>query len=184
MVKIRKKCHTFDPVTDIMGILLATSLSHCDVRRSVAIPGREFCMTKMVGMIRGIAYKTMFALATVLSCAGISAQDKGYDVFNPIAKYIAAGDADKLSAWFSDNLEVTIFSSSNDSSRSQARQIMRSFFKSYTPRSFDISHKAGRSNMKYALGTLNAGGEMFLVTLFVSLKDNSYKIQQIKIERL
>lgn len=126
----------------------------------------------------------MFALTALLSCAGISAQDKGYDVFNPIAKYIASGDADKLSAWFSDNLEVTIFSSSNDSSRSQARQIMRSFFKSYTPRSFDISHKAGRSNMKYALGTLNAGGEMFLVTIFVSLKDDGYRIQQIKIERL
>ena len=135
-------------------------------------------------MFREIAYKTVLALAAVLSCAGVSAQDQGYDVFNPIAKYIATGDADKLSAWFSDNLEVTIFSSSNDSSRSQARQIMRSFFKSYTPRSFDISHKAGRSNMKYALGTLNAGGEMFLVTIFVSLKDDGYRIQQIKIERL
>lgn len=120
----------------------------------------------------------------MFSCTGLSAQDKGYDVFNPISKYIEAGDADKLSAWFSDNLEVTIFSTSNDSSRNQARQIMRSFFKSYTPRTFEISHKAGRSNMKYALGTLNAGGEMFLVTIFVSLKENSYKIQQIKIERL
>ena len=124
------------------------------------------------------------AFTAIFMSAEASAQDKSYDVFNPIAKYIALGDAEKLSAWFSDNLEVTIFSSSNDSSRSQARQIMRSFFKSYTPRSFDISHKAGRSNMKYALGTLNAGGEMFLVTIFVSLKENSYKIQQIKIERL
>lgn len=115
---------------------------------------------------------------------GAAAQDKGYDVFTPIAKYMAGGDADRLSAWFADNLEVTIFSTSNDSSSSQARQIMKSFFKAYTPRSFDISHKAGRSNMKYALGTLNAGGEMFLVTIFVNFKDDGYKIQQIKIERL
>jgi hypothetical protein len=135
-------------------------------------------------MIRKLAYNTAFALVAIFACTGLSAQEKGYDVFNPIAKYIASGDADKLSAWFSDNLEVTIFSVSNDSSRNQARQILRSFFKSYTPRSFEISHKAGRSNMKYALGTLNAGGEMFLVTIFVSLKEESYKIQQIKIERL
>ena len=126
---------------------------------------------------------TVLAL-TVLTCAGVSAQEKGYDVFNPIAKYLAKGDADRLSAWFSDNLEVTIFATSNDSSRNQARQIMKSFFKSYTPRSFEISHKAGRSNMKYALGTLNAGGEMFLVTIFVNYKDNDYKIQQLKIERI
>ena len=126
-----------------------------------------------------------FILAAVLLIpTGSKAQDNAYDVFTPIAKYMALGDAERLSAWFSDNLEITIFSTSNDSSRSQALQIMKSFFKSYTPRSFDISHRAGRSNMKYALGTLNAGGEMFLVTIFVNFKDDGYKIQQIKIERL
>ena len=112
------------------------------------------------------------------------AQDSSYDVFNPIAKYLAKGDADKLSAWFSDNLEVTIFSRSNDSSSNQARQIVKSFFKSYTPRSFEITHTAGRSNMKYALGTLNAGGELFNVTIFVSYKDADYRIQHLKIERI
>ena len=115
---------------------------------------------------------------------GSKAQDKAYDVFTPIAKYMAQGDAERLSAWFSDNLEITIFSTSNDSSRSQALQIMKSFFKSYTPRSFEISHRAGRANMKYALGTLNAGGEMFLVTIFVNFRNEGYRIQQIKIERL
>ena len=120
----------------------------------------------------------------VLACVQARAQDSGYDVFNPIAKYLAKGDADRLSAWFSDNLEVTIFATSNDSSRNQARQIMKSFFKSYTPRSFEISHRAGRSNMKYALGTLNAGGEMFIVTIFVGYSDTSYRIQHLKIERV
>ena len=113
-----------------------------------------------------------------------SAQDSGYDVFVPITKYLQAGDADKLSAWFADNLEVTIFTVTNDSSRSQARQILKTFFNSYTPRSFDITHKAGRANMKDALGSLNAGGEIFVVTIFVSYKDTSYKIQQLKIERI
>lgn len=112
-----------------------------------------------------------------------SAQTAG-DVFNPIAKYIEKGDAESLSAWFSDNLEVSIFSKTNDASRSQAKQIMKSFFKSYTPRSFRISHKAGRPNMKYALGVLSAGGEMFQVTIFVGLKNEEYRIQQIKIERV
>ena len=124
------------------------------------------------------------ALIAMFSCAGANAQDSGYDVFNPISKYLSIGDAEKLSAWFSDNLEVTIFSDSNDSSRNQALQIMKSFFRSYTPRSFEITHKAGRSNMKYALGTLNAGGEMFLVTIFVGYDEASYKIQHLKIERL
>lgn len=134
-------------------------------------------------MNRYIASVLVSAVA-LLSCAGASAQEKGYDVFNPISKYISTGDAEKLSAWFSDNLEVTIFSKSNDSSKNQARQIMKTFFRSYTPRSFEITHKAGRTNMKYALGTLNAGGEMFVVTIFVNYKDQDYRIQHLKIERM
>ena len=126
----------------------------------------------------------MIVAAAFFNGFHLNAQDSSYDVFNPISKYISAGDADKLSAWFSDNLEVTIFSNSNDSSRNQARQILKSFFRSYTPRSFEITHKAGRSNKKYALGTLNAGGEMVVVTIFVNYKDTDYKIQHLKIERL
>ena len=121
------------------------------------------------------------AFSSFLTAKG---QDGSYDVFVPISKYIEMGDSEKLSAWFSDNLEVTIFSNSNDSSRNQAKQIVKSFFKSYTPRTFRITHKAGRPNMKYALGTLTAGGEMFLVTIFVGFKDAEYKIQQFKIERI
>lgn len=111
-------------------------------------------------------------------------QDNSYDVFLPISKYMRAGDADKLSAWFSDNLEITIFTKSNDASRAQAKQILKSFFKSYSPRSFEITHKAGRSNMKYALGTMNAGGEMFFVTIFVNFNEDNYKIQHLKVERI
>ncbi|MBO5563062.1 MAG: DUF4783 domain-containing protein [Bacteroidales bacterium] len=121
----------------------------------------------------------------LLLCGGtVSAQDKGYDVFVPISKYITQGDAASLSAWFSDNLEVSIISSVRNCSRSQARQIVKTFFEAYTPRSFEISHKASQSNMKYALGQLNAGGEVFIVTIFVSsCQDGTYRIQQFKIDR-
>lgn len=129
--------------------------------------------------------KYILALTAMLAfLSSTKGQDVSYDVFIPISKYIEMGDAEKLSAWFSDNLEVTIFSNSNDTSRNQAKQIIKSFFKSYTPRTFKISHKAGRPNMKYALGTLTAGGEMFLVTIFVGYKDAEYKIQQLKVERI
>lgn len=140
-------------------------------------------MISIFQMNKSLIYTVVAVWAMSMSSVA-SAQDQSYDVFNPIAKYIALGNAEKLSAWFSDNLEVSIFSNSNDSSSSQARQIMKSFFKSYTPRSFEITHKAGRSNMKYALGTLNAGGELFTVTIFVSYKDSDYRIQHLKIERI
>ena len=111
-------------------------------------------------------------------------QSGDYDVFVPIAKYLAQGNAEALSAWFADNLDMTVLSKGGNSSRSQARQILKTFFEGYTPRDFQITYTAGRANMKYALGTLNAGGENFLVTIFVSSKGDTYTIQQMKIERI
>ena len=152
---------------------------------------RRDCLRRESGSKeRVFSKRNMKKILSVLSAAAVSlfsvcasAQTAG-DVFTPIAKYIENGDAESLSAWFSDNLEVAIFAKTNDASRNQAKQIMKSFFKTYTPRSFRLSHKAGRPNMKYALGVLSAGGEMFQVTIFVGLKDSEYKIQQLKIERI
>lgn len=124
------------------------------------------------------------AAALLLFCPGIKAQTADYDVFVPIAKYMAKGDVDALSTWFADNLEMTVISTGGNCSRNQAKQILKTFFESNTPRSFDVRYTAGRANMKYALGTLNAGGENFMVTIFVSSKGGTYTIQQIKIEQV
>ena len=128
--------------------------------------------------------KIFTALTVMLSLFSGAAVADSYDVFVPIAKYLGNGDAERLSAWFDDNLEITIMSTTNDSSKNQAKQILKAFFSKHTPRSFEISHTASRSNSKYALGFLNAGGEVFEVTIFVSDCGGTYKIQQLKIDRI
>lgn len=107
------------------------------------------------------------------------------DVFIPIAKYMAAGDAESLSAWFAPSLEVTIMNSiPSDCSKAQAKQIMRAFFRNYTPTDVTISHQAGKGNLKYAQAQMKTSAEVFIVTIFVSLTSNKgYQIQQLKIER-
>jgi hypothetical protein len=128
--------------------------------------------------------KLFLASAALLLCLSAWAGGDSYDVFVPISKYLASGDSESLSAWFSDNLEISIMSSTSDSSRNQAKQILKTFFASHTPRSFEINHTASRTNSKYALGYLNAGGEMFEVTIFVSKNKDRYLIQQLKIDRI
>lgn len=105
------------------------------------------------------------------------------DVFVPIAKYLQKGDADCLSAWFADNLEVDILSNSNNCSKNQAKQIIKSFFINYTPKKFVIVHKSGTYPMKYAIGNLDGGGNKFTVTIYVKTSEEGNTIQQIKIEK-
>ena len=124
------------------------------------------------------------SLMMLCSAAAAKAQNGNYDVFIPISKYISQGNVDALSAWFSDNLDITVLAKGGNSSKVQARQIISNFFDSHTPRSFEVTYTAGRANMKYALGNLNAGGETYLVTIFVYCNDEKNQIQQFKIERV
>lgn len=111
------------------------------------------------------------------------AQQRSNDVFTPIGKYLAQGNTDALSAWFADNLQISVISQETSASKSQAKQILKAFFGNYTPRNFTITHTAGKSKIKYALGELIAGGERFHVTVFVICKDGDLKIQQLSITR-
>ena len=110
--------------------------------------------------------------------------DGEFSVFSSITKYLTLGDAASLSSWFADNLEVTIISSSRNCSRKQAQEILRSFFEANTPRSFQVTHKASEFNKKYLIGLLNAGGELFQVTIYAtSSGGDTYKIQQLNVAR-
>ncbi|MBO4692644.1 MAG: DUF4783 domain-containing protein [Bacteroidales bacterium] len=131
-------------------------------------------------------FATVIALVLVLpllfSSQPAAAQGSG-DVFVPIAKYIQKGDADKLSAWFAKNLEIEILGKPTECSAIQAKQIMKSFFEQYPPKSFEIVHKSGNPPMKYAIGTLNTGSEVFRVVLLVKLQPKASQILRIRIER-
>lgn len=120
----------------------------------------------------------------VIFCSTLHAQTKEYDVFVPIGKYLAQGNEEALSAWFADNMEISILSRESTASRSQAKQIIKSFFENYSPRNFSVSHTAGKSKMKYALGILAAGGEKFSVMIVANCKNGTYRIQQLSIQRL
>ena len=107
-----------------------------------------------------------------------------FSVFASITKYLTLGDAASLSSWFADNLDVTVISSTRNCSRKQAQEILRSFFEANTPRSFQVTHKASEGNKKYLIGLLNAGGELFQVTIYATASaGDTYKIQQLNISR-
>ena len=131
-----------------------------------------------------LIFKACIVLLGLCLCLDSQAQTEGYDVFIPISKYMVQGNSDALSAWFDDSLEISVNGKGGDSSRTQARQILKAFFSSHTPHSFEITHTSGRSGMKYILGDLNAGGETYRVIVFAGCKDGGYKIQQLKIDRL
>lgn len=125
----------------------------------------------------------LIAISSLVTISAAIAQDKTQDVFTPIGKYIQTGDYEKLSAWFADNLELDILGAINNCTRNQAKLIMKNFFANNTPKKFTIIHKSGKAPMKYAVGSLTAGGENFRIILYVKSTEESNKLEQIKIEK-
>ena len=137
-------------------------------------------LASLLATVPGFSQVQHFTNTTQLN----QSPDGEFAVFSSITKYLAAGDTASLSSWFADNLEVTVISSSQNCSRKQAREILNKFFASYTPRSFQVTHKASEANKKYLIGVLNAGGELFQVTLYATASaGDTYKIQQLNISR-
>ena len=105
------------------------------------------------------------------------------DVFVPLEKYIAKGDAEALASWFNTSLEVDILGKTSISSKQQAKQILKDFFSENTPKSFSFTFRGGKVPMKYAVGSLNAGGSKFRVIVFVKTTAEGNHIEQIRIEK-
>ena len=126
---------------------------------------------------------TVIACLLCLTAANAQTKTNGADIFTPISKYIRLGDCDKLSVWFADNLELDILGAVNNCSRNQAKLIMRNFFDTFNPKSFDIIHESGTVPMKYAVGKLDAGGDKFRIIISVKADGTKSYIQELKIER-
>ena len=129
---------------------------------------------------------SVLAALVLLLPAGLSAQNTGdgNDLFRPIARYLGSGDTARLSAWMAPYVDISVVSSLNITSRDHAIRILDDFFGSHTPGGLQITHIASQPNLKYAVGTLSAGGEKYSVTLFaVYTEKDGFKIQQIKIDR-
>jgi len=127
--------------------------------------------------------KLLITLLLALFCAYSSRAQNAADVFSPIAKYMSKGDVESLSAWFGDSMEISILSKGTYCSKNQAKQILKSFFSTNSPSTIDFFHSTEKRNMLCAVGTLSTKEDTYSISIFLSLKGDSFQIRQISINR-
>jgi hypothetical protein len=100
-----------------------------------------------------------------------------------LARAIEKGDAEAMSVFFHQSLEMTILDKDYEISKNQATRIMENFFKEHKPTGFKISFEGTKEQSKYAIGTLSTAEENFRVNLFFMDKDNKRLIYYLSIEK-
>jgi hypothetical protein len=75
------------------------------------------------------------------------------------------GNVPVISAYFSQNVDISLLDKENLYSKSQAEQVLKTFFSEHKPSNFVINHEGQSSNAKYFIGTLSTSKGSYRITI-------------------
>ena len=105
---------------------------------------------------------------------------------NDIIKSFDTGDSKLLSGFFNPNVELVVLDNDNVYSKSQAEQIVASFFNSFPPvmeNAFTVIHNSGKEGAKSVIGKLQTTKGNFRVYFLLKKTDAKEYIHQLRIEK-
>jgi len=93
---------------------------------------------------------------------------------------LRSGDADGMSKYFDENLELTLPVKSDSYSKAQALVILKDFFGNNSVKGFELKHKGDSPGGHYCVGTLQTKSGNFRATVFMKAKSGKEVINQIR----
>jgi len=93
-----------------------------------------------------------------------------------------AGNATKIASWFGDNVDLSILDKENLYSKSQAEQILKTFFTTHKPSEFTVLHKGKSGASQYFVCSLTASDGNYRVTLNTKPSGTATVITSLTIE--
>ena len=107
------------------------------------------------------------------------------DIFTDISNAIRSGEAKAITNFCGNTVNLTILNQEDVYSKTQAEQVLKSFFSKNTPRSFTIVHRGGsKEGSKYAIGSMvTSQGVKFRVYLLFKLTSSGETLQEIRFEK-
>ncbi len=93
------------------------------------------------------------------------------------------GNANTLSVYFNENIEMVVPDHDDVYSRAQAQQIISGFFSQNKAQEFNIIHQGGKEGARYAIGNLKTDKGSFRVYFLLKEAGNKAYIHQLRIEK-
>lgn len=127
--------------------------------------------------------KNLFFLLLFAPVVAFSYQ--GNPTLEAITNALNTGDADALSKYFADNVEISIQDKEQVYAKSKALEVVRSFFTTNKPKSFSQVHKGtSRENSdQYCIGNLTATNGNYRVYLYLKVSGSNLSIQEMRFDK-
>ena len=126
-------------------------------------------------------YRTLRIIAIFL-LAGFTipttyAQDKEFD---QIVKIIKSGNSKELVKMFTASVELNIDGEEASYSKSQAEAVLKDFFNSRPPNTFEVNHTGeSKGGLPYAIGEYVSGSSTFRVWIRLNDKSGKYLVSEM-----
>jgi hypothetical protein len=110
---------------------------------------------------------------------------QGNPNLDAIANALSTGDADALSKYMADNVEISIQDKEQTYTKAKATEVLRSFFGSDKPKSFSQVHKgSSRENSdQYCIGNMAATSGTYRVYLYLKVNGSNVSIQEMRFDK-
>ena len=121
-----------------------------------------------------------FILVLLSFCIGLSAFAQSQTV---VGKQLETGNTEKLTSYFSDNIELEIPGSKGLFNKQQASIVLKDFFSKNPPNKYFQKHKGGGNNKAlFEIGSLLTEEKKYRTYLLYNLIDNTPQIIELRIE--
>jgi len=126
--------------------------------------------------------KLFFIACNILFCCNIL-QAQTSSVPSDIISAFKDGDANRLSAYLNDNVELVMENNNNIFSKQQTLTILSDFFKKNKVNGFQVLHQGEKETSNFIIGTLKTSNDDFRVYILMRKANNKTLILQIRIEK-
>ena len=109
-------------------------------------------------------------------------QDQKKSIKSVIIRGFSTGNVKVLTGYFPANIDVSIVGKSNLYSRSQAEQVLNTFFAKHKVSSFAIVHEGSSGGTKYFIGNYISEKKKYRVTINVKINKGINSIFNITID--
>ena len=126
----------------------------------------------------------LYSMKTFLpiALATLSILFTSYKPFYSIEEVVTAmrsGNANQLSRYFDDRIDIQLPSKSDNYSRTQAEMILKDFFSSNEVKNFQVKHKGENNGAQFCIGLLQTRNGNYRTKLYMKQKGDRQVLQEI-----
>ena len=126
--------------------------------------------------------KAIFTSLLVASAILLSSFGQNNTSIDEVIGALRSGNANELSRYFDDNVEVTLPVKSDSYSKAQAQLILKDFFANNDVRGFELKHKGDSPGGHYCIGTLQTKSGNFRAHVFMKSKGDKELVKELRFQ--